>query len=237
MGLAPNAWAQGAAVPRRVHFLHIGKTGGTAIKHALADAALPRGLELILHGHDISLDAIDPAESVIFSLREPVSRFVSAFYSRLRCGQPRYFFPWSELEKRVFSAFPTPEALALSLADSSAGHHNLAQEALEGIRHFRRLNRWLIGEDVLIARRSQILFVAFQESLARDFEILRQLLDLPSSVALPTGEVEAHRSPPGLSKQIARPGLEALSRWYSEDVRLIEVCRQLMESRSYQAMP
>jgi len=189
-----------------------------------------------LHGHDISLDEIDPAEPVIFSLREPISRFVSAFYSRMRCGRPRYFFPWSELEQRVFSVFPTPEALALALADTNADYHTLAREALEGIRHFRRLNRWLVGEDFLLSRRSQILFVAFQESLDRDFEILRRLLHLPSSVVLPTGELEAHRNPPGLSRQIAPPGVEALRHWYAEDIRLIEVCRQLMESRSYQAI-
>jgi hypothetical protein len=237
MELASNPWPHDASGSRRVHFLHVGKTGGTAIKHALVKAPETQGRELIFHGHDISLDEIDPAESVVFSLREPVSRFVSAFYSRLRCGQPRYYFPWTDLEQRVFSAFPTPEALAMSLADSSAIHHTLAQEALEGIRHFRRLNRWLIGEDELLARRSQILFIAFQESLAHDFEILRRLLDLPSSVVLPTGEVEAHRSPAGLSKQIGPPGLEALSRWYSEDTRLIEICRQLMELRSYQVIP
>jgi hypothetical protein len=222
---------------RRVHFLHIGKTGGTAIKHALAQAPCPAGLELVLHGHDVALDAIDPSDLVIFSLRDPVSRFVSAFYSRLRCGRPRYFFPWSELEQRLFSAFPTPEALALALADPGSQHHALAREALEGIRHFRRLNRWLIGEDFLLARRSMILFVAFQESLARDFEILRRLLDLPASVALPTGEVEAHRNPPGLSRQIAPPGAEALRHWYEEDGRLIEVCRSLMESKGHQRIP
>jgi hypothetical protein len=236
MELAPNDWADGAGALQCVHFLHIGKTGGTAIKHALAEAISPPGLKLILHGHDISLDEIDPAEPVIFSLREPISRFVSAFYSRMRCGRPRYFFPWSELEQKVFSVFPTPEALALALADTGAVHHTLAREALEGIRHFRRLNRWLIGEDFLLSRRSQILFVAFQESLDRDFEILRRLLHLPSSVVLPTGELEAHRNPPGLSRQIAPPGVEALRHWYAEDIRLIEVCRQLMESRSYQAI-
>jgi hypothetical protein len=185
----------------------------------------------------VALDAIDPSDLVIFSLRDPVSRFVSAFYSRLRCGRPRYFFPWSELEQRLFSAFPTPEALALALADPGSQHHALAREALEGIRHFRRLNRWLIGEDFLLARRSMILFVAFQESLARDFEILRRLLDLPASVALPTGEVEAHRNPPGLSRQIAPPGAEALRHWYEEDGRLIEVCRSLMESKGHQRIP
>ena len=222
---------------RRVHFLHIGKTGGTAIKHALAEAPCPAGLELVLHAHDMALDAIDPADRVIFSLRDPVSRFVSAFYSRLRCGRPRYFIPWSELEQRLFSAFPIPEALALALADPGSEHHGLAREALEGIRHFRRLNRWLISEDFLLARRSMILFVAFQESLARDFEILRRLLDLPASVALPTGEVEAHRNPPGLARQIAQPGAEALRHWYEEDGRLIEVCRSLMESKGHQRIP
>lgn len=237
MEQAPNDWAHGAAVPECVHFLHIGKTGGTAIKHALAEAIHPPGIKLILHGHDISLDQIDSAEPVIFSLREPVSRFISAFYSRMRCGQPRYFFPWSELEQKVFSVFATPEALALALADSDSEHHPLAREALEGIRHFRRLNRWLVGEDFLLSRRDQILFVAFQESLDRDFENLRRLLNLPASVVLPTGELEAHRNPAGLSRHIAQPGVEALRHWYAEDARLIEVCRQLMQSRSFQAIP
>jgi hypothetical protein len=237
MELAPIDGAAGAGGCRRVHLIHIGKTGGTAIKHALAEAPRPRGLDLVLHGHDIALDAIDPAEPVIFSLREPVSRFTSAFYSRQRCGRPRYFFPWSELEQCVFSAFPTPEALALALADPGAEHHALAREALEGIRHFRRLNRWLIGEEFLLARRSQILFVAFQESLSRDFETLRRLLDLPSSVVLPTGEVEAHRNPPGLRKEIAPAGLAALRHWYAEDARLIATCRQLMAQRGHQAIP
>lgn len=234
MDPAPNAWSAGADGLRQVHFLHIGKTGGTAIKHALAEASKPPGLDLVLHGHDIALDVIDPGEPVIFSLRDPVSRFVSAFFSRLRCGQPRYFFPWSELEQRVFSTFTTPEALALALADPASESHALAREALESIRHFRRLNRWLIGEDFLLARRSQILFVAFQESLARDFTILRRLLDLPALVSLPTGDVEAHRNPPGLTKTIAPMGVEALRHWYSEDARLIEMCRQLMQSRGYE---
>jgi hypothetical protein len=232
----PNNWTRGAGDLRRVHFLHIGKTGGTAIKHALSEAPWPPGLDLVLHKHDTALDDIDPTEEVVFSLRDPVSRFTSAFYSRLRSGRPRYFFPWSELEHSVFSVFSTPNALAMALADSSADNHALAREALEGIRHFRRLNQWLVSEDFLLSRSAQILFVAFQESLASDFKILRRLLDLPSSVVLPTGEVEAHRNPPDLLRQIAPPGVEALENWYAEDTKLIQACRKLIQSRCYRSI-
>jgi hypothetical protein len=234
-GIAPGAGICGSR--RTVHVLHIGKTGGSAIKHALSQAPENPSLQLILHSHDTALDAIDPAEPVVFSLREPVGRFVSAFLSRQRCGQPRYFFPWSELEQRVFTAFSTPEELALSLADRSDRHHSLALEAMEGIRHFRRLNKWLGSETFLRSRASQILFVTFQETLNRDFETLRQVLDLPATVSLPTDDVQAHRNPSGPGKQIAAAGQAALNNWYAEDACLIAACRRLMGERGYQPIP
>jgi hypothetical protein len=234
-GIAPGAGASGGR--RTIHVLHIGKTGGSAIKHALSQAQHDASFELVFHGHDTALSAIEPAEPVMFSLREPVGRFVSAFHSRQRCGQPRYFFAWSELEQRVFAAFTTPEELALSLADRSDRHHPLALEALEGIRHFRRLNQWLGSETFLHSRASQILFVTFQETLNRDFETLRQVLELPASISLPTDDVQAHRNPAGLRKEIAAAGREALNSWYAEDACLIAACRRLMEERGYQPIP
>jgi hypothetical protein len=234
-GIDPEAGASDSR--RTVHVLHIGKTGGSAINHALAQAPENPSLHLILHGHDTPLEAIDPAEPVVFSLREPVARFVSAFHSRQRCGQPRYFFPWSELEQRVFAAFSTPQELAQSLADHSDRHHSLALEAMEGIRHFRRLNHWLGTESFMLSRASQILFVTFQETLNRDFGTLRQVLELPVSVSLPTDDLQAHRNPAGLNKEIAAAGRQALNTWYREDASLIAACRRLMEQRGYQPIP
>src|SRR6056297_1213665 len=93
-----------------VHFLHIRKAGGTAIKEALKDIAVKQNV--ILHPHKTRLKDIPEGEKVFFFLRNPVSRFVSGFNSRLREGKPRYNSPWNEGEKVAFSRFPTANDLA-----------------------------------------------------------------------------------------------------------------------------
>ena len=70
-----------------VHFLHIGKTGGTAIKAALK--AYPPAVTLHVHPHRFALADVPRGERVFFFVRDPLSRFVSAFHSRKRRGLPR----------------------------------------------------------------------------------------------------------------------------------------------------
>ena len=81
-----------------VHFLHIGKTGGTAMKYVLSQYPVGSRYAICLHGHRVRLCDIPKGDSVIFAVREPISRFVSGFYSRKRQGQPRLFSPWSQNE-------------------------------------------------------------------------------------------------------------------------------------------
>src|SRR5262245_41319225 len=117
-----------------VHFLHVGKTGGTALKHALALTAVSR---VVLHDHTTTLAAIPPGQFVIFFLQEPLSRFVSGFYSRQRQGQPRYFSPWSEDEARAFGRFGTPSDLAAALSSASDEERAAAAAAMTSIQHVR----------------------------------------------------------------------------------------------------
>ena len=57
----------------------------------------------------------------MFFVRDPISRFVSGFNSRLRKGLPKMYFPWAPGEKLAFSRFATPNQLALALSSSDAG--------------------------------------------------------------------------------------------------------------------
>ena len=96
------------------HFLHIGKTGGTAVKHALEPFAAEFGI--VLHPHGTTLSHVPAGEHAFFFLREPVARFVSGFNSRKRRGRPRYDYPWTENEQWAFERFATPDDLARSLS-------------------------------------------------------------------------------------------------------------------------
>jgi len=87
---------------RCIHVLHVRKTGGTAIKAALADVLNTPTYRILFHPHKIRLCDIPRRDETIVFLREPVSRFVSGFYSRMRKGQPRNYVPWRPEEEIAF---------------------------------------------------------------------------------------------------------------------------------------
>ena len=199
-----------------VHVLHIGKTGGTALKHALAPVAEARGI--VLHDHETRLTDIPSGERAVLVLRDPLARFVSAFHSRRRQGRPRHDWPWSEGERAAYAHFDDPDALACAFA---AGDPE-AIAAMEAIAHIRTPQVWWTGSpEALRARRDDLLLVGRCETLADDFARLRALLALPADLRLPTGDVEAHRNPPGADTRLSEPSREALRRHYAADLALL----------------
>lgn len=212
---------------KKVHFLHIGKTGGSAIKSVLKRFQETPKYSVELHGHSASLKDIPKGEAVIFFLREPVSRFVSGFYSRQRKGQPRYYSEWSPKEKKVFEQYATPNDVAVSLAQKQPS----AVAAMDSVKHFSHYQNWYVDLDYFNSRADDILFIGFQESLNSDFDKLKDLLALPEGIALPTDGVEAHKNPANLDKSIDEEGVCALNEWYEEDTRFIHLCKQMMSEK------
>jgi hypothetical protein len=210
-----------------VHFLHIGKTGGSAIKDALRGHRTGPGWGLFLHRHPTQLDHIPEGEKVFFAVRDPVSRFVSGFNSRLRQGQPKFFIPWSPEEKIAFERFKAPNELAEALSDE--GRRAQAEEAMSAIGHVRASYwRWFRSEEYFHARLDDIMLIAFQERLSADFDILHGKLALPESVGLSKDKVRSHRTPEGLDKRLSEVGEANLRRWYERDFAFVELCRRVV---------
>lgn len=210
----------------RIHFLHIRKTGGTAVKHALSQTAMPH--ELVLHPHATRLMDIPLGEPVFFFLRDPVSRFVSGFNSRLREGRPRYHYPWTVAEREAFTRFPTPESLVLALASPSTDDRTGADDAMRAIRHVSSsFGDWLGDEAYLRSRRDDLFLIGRQERLALDFDELKGRLGLPSDLRLPDDAVEAHRTPPGVDTTLSEASIQVLRERYRNDYRLLQVCAEL----------
>jgi hypothetical protein len=221
------AWDR-AAGKRFLHFLHLPKTGGTAVTAALEPHVRGAGYRLILHGHGFRLQDVPRGEKAFFFLRDPITRFVSGFHSRQREGRPRYERPWSAGEARAFRRFATPDALATALTADDLEVRGAAIEAMHVIQHVNaRYGRWLGDEEYLRSRAADVWFVGRQESLDEDFEWVRAALSLPREVALPRDDVGAHRSPAGLDTGLGSTATDNLRAWYAADYRVLEICDRM----------
>jgi hypothetical protein len=217
----------------QLHFLHVGKTGGTAIKRALRSAdvrSTPFG-RLVLHSHRFTLRDVPENDFVLFCLRDPVSRFASGFYSRRDKGRPRHFFEWSPEEAVAFAAFATPEQLAGALAGDDPERRALAEFALRKVQHLG-LQRRIVGPLPELRRRlDHVVLIGRQETLGADWAQLKALLNLDPDLALPTDPVEAHRRTTDERPDFDEAQLAALRAWYAPDYRVLRFCEEVRRER------
>ncbi|MCI5157057.1 MAG: hypothetical protein D3906_01210 [Candidatus Electrothrix sp. AUS1_2] len=232
------------------HLLHIGKTGGSAVRHAFSNSlkvlvdggdhntktwvvSLPEMPYVVqMHPHNIRLRDVPEGEKVIFFLRDPVSRFVSSFYSRKRKGAPRYHFEWHPDEAVAFARFSTANELAGAL---NADDTETAEAAAKAMRSSFHVNTsfwdWFENKEYFLSRKEDIFFIGFQENLNADFKRLKRKLELPKTlpIDLPSGEVEAHR---GLHSEADRVleenAVNNLKQWYAQDYDFLQVCQNLL---------
>lgn len=209
-----------------VHFLHIRKTGGMAIKAALRPVAAEYGI--VLHPHTTKLQDLPRFERVFFAVRDPVARFVSGFNSRLRMGRPLLDSKWSEGEAIAFANFRTPNELAEALSSDGARHEALL--AMREIRHVNApLTTWISSPEEVRARLCDIVWILRTETLAKDFEIVRRALALPPDIRVPVDDLTSHRTPDGFLTSLSPKGRKNIEVWYAEDERLL-ACLMLMRS-------
>jgi len=204
-----------------LHFLHIPKTGGTAVGATLKRHQGEGAYDLVWGGHRTKLAQVPQGEKVFFALRDPVTRFESAFSSRQRQGRPRYDRPWNEFEKRVFARFESADELACALTSDDDADRGLARGAMTRIRHFRRYRNWLGTPEEFEKRRGDVFFILRQEHLNEDFARFCERIGVEA--ALPTDTVKSHRSPSGTHGGLSELGRANLQDWYAEDYTFLRM--------------
>jgi hypothetical protein len=213
-----------------VHFIHIGKTGGTSIIAGLKIESSPnlgRKYVVFSHFHDFGLKDVGRGEKIFFCVRDPIEKFISGFYSRQRKGRPRYSKEWSIGEQHAFERFSTPNQLALALSSDNQEDRNEAVLAMKTIVHVSASYwDWFVDEKYFESRLGDVLFVCQIERLDSDFEKLKQLLRLPSGLSLPKNEVERHENPKGLDKHLDDRAVQNLKKWYERDYQFIECLKK-----------
>ena len=212
------------------HFLHIGKTGGSAVKHALRDHLSDGAYRIRLHRHKVKLRDVPRGEKVFFFLRDPVARVVSGFYSRMRQGRPRIFSAWSPDEEIAFRRFRTPNQMAVALSSADREQRERARHAMRSIVHVRDSYwKWFESEEYLRSRQSDILWIGWQQNLSQDFEVLKERLSLPDGVRLPDDDVRSHRNPSGVDKKLDTEAESNLRGWCQGEYAFISLSNEIIE--------
>jgi hypothetical protein len=218
-----------------LHFIHVSKSGGSTLRYAIREARKVNGGKLDSqwgpiwgHNHLFTMSDLEEGEMAVFALRDPITRFVSGFYSRLREGAPRYHIRHTRAERRAFGWFSTPQALADALAEKRGRDNRRARIAMDSIGHVkRRMTFWTGKPDYLRRHLDQVLYVARQETLSEDWERLKELLDMPREVMLSGDDTIAHRTDYIGDRVISEKGTRALRKWYAEDYELLAIADQV----------
>jgi hypothetical protein len=210
---------------RNLHFLHLRKTGGTAIKSLLVDHPVLPGWIIHCHPHRYVLADVPAVDDLMFVVRDPLERYVSGFKSRQNQGAPAHHVPWSDAERAAFAHFETAEALALAL-DPAASDHMLALKAMRNISHLRCAYRdWFGSLEALEVRRHSIVFIGRTARLDSDFAILRSALNMPPDMQLPVDDRQSNRSGGGQGASMLSEHAKVLLRaWYADDYRFMDWC-------------
>lgn len=199
--------------------LHIGKTGGSYLRSVLRhnEARWTQPLHLLGHGGTVrgSAKRFGPERRLAFVVRDPVSRFVSAFYSRQRQGRPTYQVPWSAEEAAAFLWFEDAEDLALALGSDSERARSAALFAFEAIQHMRQdFRHHLGGVTRLMAERENIAVCIDLANLDTHFDEVMARLGLPD-YQLPNAP-RRHAAPAPLPTLSAKAESALRAHWEEE---------------------
>tara|TARA_R110001592_G_scaffold193000_1_gene440090 strand:+ start:457 stop:1221 length:765 start_codon:yes stop_codon:yes gene_type:complete len=216
---------------RDIHFLHIGKCAGSQVAQIARQVnRASRDRKIIKHRHDVFLRNINKHADYFFSIRHPVSRFNSGFYSRKRKGAPRLDIPWTTDDRFAFETFEHANDLAESLFEKTERGH-MAWAAMKSIRHTaQNQSDWFYCRGSFLYTRPPIWILRqehFDTDLAEFFN--RAKLDMGNkNVKITSDPKAAHANDYTDIPPLSGKALEKLSLWYAQDIAFYDMCENWM---------
>ena len=214
---------------RFIHFLHIGKNAGTQIKlfaHKVNNSN--EDFKIKTYSHGVTLRNLPIGSEYFFSIRSPLTRFKSGFYSRKRKGRPRHNREWSIHEFEAFSAFEHANDLAEALFDES-DRGFLAFSAMKSIMHCASGQAdWFVEQGFFLKTRMPIAILR-QEHLNVDLINLSLKLNLKAKIEPDPDPVLSHQNSYEGAPSLSEKANANLRRWYAQDCEFYRQCCQWIE--------
>jgi len=214
-----------------IHFLHIGKNAGTQIKAICNKYSDKFGFKkFVMCNHDVYLKDLPKGAPYFFSIRDPIDRFRSAFYSRKRKGQPRIYSEWSAHDEKAFGDFEHANNLAESLFEG--GEIGMkAFCAMKSIRHTaQNQSDWfyLCGNFLSI---HPPIWIIRQEQLHSDMNVFLHRIGIKEEkvpLELEKNHVKAHKNDYTFTVNLSEKAKNNLRIWYAQDFMFYRTCEYWM---------
>ncbi len=217
-----------------IHYLHIGKNAGTQLRRVAKQVnRLSDKKRIMSHAHDVQLSDLPEDISYFFSVRDPLTRFRSGFYSRKRGGR-RGDRELSEHEQKTFATFEHANDLAEALFEPGPIGETAAA-SMNSIRHTAQKQlSWFVGRGQFLTLHPPLAIIRV-ESLEQDLRAFLRAADLGvtlEQLELTTDRVKGHRFdydgiPPLSDKAIAN-----LKLWYRDDIEFYTHCTRWIEAQN-----
>jgi hypothetical protein len=215
-----------------IAFLHIGKNAGTQITHLARQIEESVGLKIVNCGHETKLYMLPEDARYFFSIRNPVSRYKSGFYSRKRKGQPRIYNEWTEHEHLAFSTFEHANDLAESLFRNDKQGRE-ATQAIGSISHTSRHQIDWFQRTGQFFTLNPPLWIIRQEYFDDDFSELLNKSNIAlsySDLKVSEDAMTTHKNDYTEVPKFSDLAITNLKRWYARDFVFYELCESWMNS-------
>lgn len=218
-----------------LHFLHIGKAAGSQMG-LIARKFNSKNARFVIqkHPHHVMLSNLPVTAPYFFSVRDPVTRFVSGFYSRKRKGQPKLYVEWTANEASAFAAFDH----ANDLAEALFAPGDLGQQAVFAIKSISHTARgqvdWISPMGYFLTHRPPIAILR-QEHFNTDLALLSAHLGEDMSRYITANPALAHRNDYSSVPELSPKAIANLERWYVQDRMFYTICSDWMEQKLTEA--
>ena len=197
-----------------LHFIHIPKTGGTAIVESLKK----KGLDIQPFASHSGLVKNISYPYVFTIIREPTERFLSAFWHHQTLGSPDHYWNYDAPSSQIRHFIDNPNDFINALKDSTNKYHNIVNKDFNKFHHFVTQASLLLDENDNIDPRINDIFI-YSDNLSQELGLPIEKLNV---------------TPKHQNITLTKDSLEFLKKHYKRDYEIYNYVKKNISNNKYQ---